>query len=117
VFIDDADECTIGTTNIMKFADDTNCWKVLEKTNDSAELQEILENLSEWADRCGMSFNADKCKVKHIRTNNPRTTYHMNGTLLGTTEEEKDGGVLCQYPAKAKQSVQKSCRQSMCCTN
>jgi hypothetical protein len=117
VFTDDADECRIGTTNVMKFADDTNCWKVLEKTNDSNELQETLENLSKWADRCGMSLNVDKCKVMHIRTNNPRATYHMNGTILGMTEEAKYGRVLCQYPAKAKQSVQKICRQSTCCTN
>jgi hypothetical protein len=31
VFIDDADKCTVGSTNIIKFADDIKWWKVLEK--------------------------------------------------------------------------------------
>jgi ribonuclease P/MRP protein subunit RPP40 len=93
VFIDDADDCTIGTTNIIKFADDTKCWKVVENDSDMAELQETLDRLIEWADKWGMSFNADKCKVMHIGLRNPRHPYFMNGVKLGTTEEEKDVGV------------------------
>ncbi len=49
-----------------------------------------------------MTFNADKCKVMHIRTNNPRTKYFINGyrTKLGTTEEEKDVGVYVNHSLK-----------------
>jgi hypothetical protein len=49
VFIDDPDNCTVGSTNI-KFADDTKCWKVVENDGDRAELQETLDKLIEWAD-------------------------------------------------------------------
>lgn len=59
VFLDDVDDSTFGTTNIIKFADDTKCWKKLEDERDRAELQETLENYVN-ADQCGISFNVDK---------------------------------------------------------
>jgi ribonuclease P/MRP protein subunit RPP40 len=62
IFIDDAEDCTIGTTNIIKFADDTNFWKVVENDSDRAKLQETLDMLSKWTDQWGMSFNADNAK-------------------------------------------------------
>jgi hypothetical protein len=39
VFIDDVDDCTVGMTNIIKFVDDTKCWRKIEE-RDKAELQE-----------------------------------------------------------------------------
>jgi hypothetical protein len=56
VFIDDADDCPVRTTNIIKFTYDTKCWKVVENDGDRAGLQETLERLSEWADQWGMSL-------------------------------------------------------------
>ncbi len=51
-------------TNIIKFADDTKCWRKIEEERDKAELQETLDKLSKWADQLGMSFNADKCNPR-----------------------------------------------------
>jgi ribonuclease P/MRP protein subunit RPP40 len=64
LFIDDVDDCTVGMTNIIKFADDTKCWRKIEEERDKAELQETSDKLSKWADQLGMSFNADKCNPR-----------------------------------------------------
>ncbi len=56
----------LANTNIIKFADDTKSWKVIENDKDRKELQQTLNKMCEWANVWGMSFNADKCKVMHI---------------------------------------------------
>ncbi len=80
------DDCgAVGMTNIIKFADDTKCWE--RKKRDRAELHKILDKISKWADQWGMSFNADKCKVMHIGTGNPRFSYYMNRVKLQPARE------------------------------
>jgi hypothetical protein len=75
----------MALANIIKFANDTKCWKIIESVTDMEELQQVLDNLCKWADTWGMCFDADKCKVMHIGKDNPRHKYYMKGTLLGTT--------------------------------
>ena len=57
-------------------------------------MQRALDLLCDWAERWGMSFNLAKCKIMHVRNNNPGYEYTMRGTKIGTTEEEKDIGVV-----------------------
>jgi hypothetical protein len=40
-----------------------------------------------------MEFNVKKCKVMHLRYNNPGHSYSMNYQQLSVTEEERDIGV------------------------
>jgi hypothetical protein len=89
IFINDIDDCAVGTTEIIKFEG----IKEIKSEKDRTELQETLNNLVRWADRWGMSFNVGKCKVMHIRPNNPCHNYTMDDQQLQTTDEEKDVGV------------------------
>jgi ribonuclease P/MRP protein subunit RPP40 len=73
---------------VIKFADDTKGGKVAS-IEDRDKLQQALDCLWDWAEKWGMSFNMSKCKVMH----NQEYEYHMRGTKLCTTEEEKDIGV------------------------
>ena len=41
-----------------------------------------------------MMFNIDKCKCLHIGYGNSRTTYQLGGTVVPTTTQEKDLGVI-----------------------
>ena len=41
-----------------------------------------------------MEFNVDKGKIMHLGYNNPKNPYRMGESILETTEEEKDLGVL-----------------------
>ncbi len=41
-----------------------------------------------------MSFNLGKCKIMHVGINKLGYDYYMRGTKLGTTQEERDIGVV-----------------------
>ncbi len=71
---------------IIKFADDTKGRKV-------DCLQRALDCLCEWAEKWGMSFNTDKCKIMHVGLHNQNFEYSMRGTRICTTEEERDIGI------------------------
>jgi hypothetical protein len=47
-----------------------------------------------------MQFNASKCKVLHLGRENQRYAYSMNGTILETTDCEKDVGVCISKDLK-----------------
>jgi hypothetical protein len=53
-----------------------------------------LDCLCDWPEKLSMSFNLAKCKIMHISPNNPCYEYFMRGTKLGTTDEERDIGVM-----------------------
>ncbi len=97
VFIDDL-EVEIKRRNldalIFKFADDTKGAKTIESVMDREKMQEALDCRCDWADKWGMAFNIAKCKVMHLGRNNPEYEYTMRGVRLGTTEEERDIGVI-----------------------
>ena len=44
-----------------------------------------------------MLFNIEKCKVMHLRYNNSKPDYVMDGSVLQSVIEEKDLGVTIQY--------------------
>jgi ribonuclease P/MRP protein subunit RPP40 len=83
VFIDDADDCVVGQTELIKFADDMKELRTVETDQDWQELQSTLDKLCDWADTWGMSFNVEKCKVMHNgRSSNPEREYKMRGKNL-----------------------------------
>ena len=95
IFVDDIDDVILEQilTAILKFADDTKVAKVVETEEDVKEMQKIVDELSRWAKRWEMKFNADKCKVMHCGNKNPCATYMMDGVELGVIKEERDLGI------------------------
>ena len=96
VFIDDLEDEIMElelATYISKFADDTKGMKVIAGEEDRVMLQRALDSMAEWAERWGMEFNVNKCKIMHLGKNNPEFEYFLYGTKLAVTEEEKDVGV------------------------
>jgi hypothetical protein len=65
-----------------------------KSVKDREDLQEALDKLSNWADRWGMDFNVNKCKIMHVGHNNEKHIYTMKGQQLTETEEERDIGVM-----------------------
>ena len=51
-------------SNLLKFADDTQIFSVVQTKNDIVKLQKDLLNLGKWSQDWLMLFNVDKCKVK-----------------------------------------------------
>ena len=97
IFINDIDAHALLITLLNKFADDTKCGNVISDQSDVANLQKCLDDHVEWADKWGMAFNVQKCKVMHIGRTNPKATYTMSGSNLSTTEAERDIGVKVHH--------------------
>ena len=55
IFINDLDNPIFS--NVLKFADDTKVYKVVDNQFDSAQLQSDLDSLGDWAVKWQMKFN------------------------------------------------------------
>ena len=92
IFINDLDSHILN--KVLKFADDTKVYGMVNNNADHDRLQNDLDTLSEWAARWQMQFNVDKCKVMHLGRTNPCFDYIMNSQVLQRAATEKDLGVL-----------------------
>jgi len=84
---------------VLKFADDTKIYKVVNSQEDIESLRNDLKNLVKWSVDRQMLFNADKCKI-HIGHSNCHADYYMCGNKLETVDEEKDLGVIVSKDLK-----------------
>jgi len=57
-------------------------------------IQRDLDRLESWAERNLMKFNKGKCKVLHLRRNNPMHQYRLGAGLLESSSVEKYLGML-----------------------
>ena len=73
IFIDDIDEGL--RSSILKFADDTKIYGVVNSWEDRERLQKDLNRLVEWASRWQMKFNEEKCNVMHLWRENMEWNY------------------------------------------
>ena len=95
MFINDIDNAVDVLTSVLsKFADDTKWGKKVEDENDQKVFQEGIDSLMKWANDWQMEFNVDKCHIMHLGRENKKYKYTMGGQDLGTSEFEKDIGVL-----------------------
>jgi ribonucleases P/MRP protein subunit RPP40 len=110
VFIDDIDD---GVTNsILKFADDTKLFGVVNDLRQHDELQQDLQRLVDWSARWLMEFNAAKCTVIHVGRNNERFEYVMGTQTLTAVEEERDLGVVITADMKCSVNCQVACSKA-----
>jgi len=79
---------------VIKFADDTKGAKIIIGPEDREKLQKALDCMCAWAHKWGMSFNVAKCKILHVGRNNPEYEYFMDSVKVGTTDMERDVGVM-----------------------
>ena len=95
IFINDIDNAVDAVHCwLLKFADDTKGMHKVDNDDDSAKLQQNLDNLYKWSCDWQMLFNLDKCHVLHFGNTNPRKTYTINDHPLLPVDEEKDLGII-----------------------
>ena len=82
------------TSNVLKFADDTNIFRKVNTDGDKQHLQNNLDKLVKWSEKWQMLFNFVKCKCLHTGHGNMDINYNMGDTVLGTTVKEKNSVVL-----------------------
>ena len=112
IFINDIDDVVSSVSTIKKFADDTKLGQALLTQDDSLNLQECLDKLTEWSNKWGMSFNVEKCKVMHVGHNNPGYTYKMNNVELASVDQEKDIGVIMHKSLKPSKQCSEAARKA-----
>ena len=73
------------TSKVLKFADDTKVFRKVNTDGDKQHLQNDLDILVQWSEKCQMLFNFGKCKCLHTWHGNLDLNYKMGDTVLGTT--------------------------------
>jgi hypothetical protein len=110
VFINDLDSVVEMVKVFKKFADDTKMGQPVGSVDDRVKLQQVIDNLTEWAEKWGMSFSVAKCKIMHIAHENPCHEYTMSGQLLGESRVERDIGVMVSWNLKPSAQCTKAAR-------
>ena len=101
IFIDDIDECVEGLDCVIsKFADDTKVIKQVDTDQGRQQMQEAINNLSDWCSKWSMKFNESKCHIMHYGRRNAEQQYTMNGIPLSVVTSERDIGVLLENSLK-----------------
>ena len=81
------------------FADDCKLYGDV-KQGEINTVQMDLDNFEEWSKIWQQPFNAKKCKVLHMGSNNPCHSYRLNGHVLEEIDAEKDLGVMIDSSLK-----------------
>jgi len=103
IYINDIDEFIVS--HILKFADDTKIYQVVNSSTAIENLWSDLHNLVVWFNEWQMLFNIDKCKVMHLGYNNPKADYVMGGSVLQCVSEKKTWGLLWVMTSNGKNNV------------
>jgi len=100
IYINDLD---CGIINwILKFADDTKIFGVVNSIEEHAGMQDDLNKLLSWSKEWQMLFNVEKCKVMHFGRRN--ASYNqLASKSLDEVLEEKDLGVTITCDLKTSQ--------------
>ena len=105
VYINDLYEGVTG--KMLKFADDTKLFRKNKEIGDKQRLlQDDIDKLVSWSDKCQMLFNFRKCKCLHTGPGNTGMNYEIGGTILSKTVKEKYLGVTVNAIIK----VSEQCR-------
>jgi len=104
-------------SNVKMFADDTKIYKKIKTNEDANELQESMNQISEWCEKWGMGLHPDKCKVMKIGNRQKHNvTYNIiaNNQLIpiAEAEEEKDLGVIVDSKISFKKHINEKCKKA-----
>ena len=108
---------TIVQSQIKLFADDTKIYRPIQTIEDTETLQQDLITLGHWSSDWLLKFNAEKCKIMHCGSGNPKVDYVMTGTdgvarVLQETAAEKDLGVHITNTLKPTFHCQKAANKA-----
>ena len=90
-------------SKVLKFAYDTKVFGKIKSYADRQHLQDDLNKLTEWSEKCQILFNFGKCKCLHTGHGNKDAQYTMGGTVLITTVKEKGLGLTISADMKVSE--------------
>ena len=101
IYINDLEEGI--TSNILKFADDTQLFRKINGNVDKQQMRNDIYKLIKWSEKRQMLFDFEKCKCLHAGHVNIGVNYEMGGTILCKTVKEKDLGLAINANMKVSQ--------------
>ena len=66
---------------LQMFAYDTKVFRAISNARDSKQLQSDLNILEKWSEKWQQTFDAKKCKVKHLGKKNICYEYNLNDAM------------------------------------
>ena len=108
VFINDVESISCGETTVKLFADDLKLYSVYNSTDNSADLQQSIDNLVKWSNVWQLQINMNKCQVLSIHTKfnlNTSNNYSLNGFVLSSVAIANDLGVHVDSNLTFKQHI------------
>ena len=111
IYINDIDGAVEHLSGFLsKFADDSKWARKVLNEEDRKEFQEGLDRLMDWAEVWQMEFNKKKCHIIHLGKHNRRYEYNLGGTILESSECEKDLGVMIHQTLKPSTQCAKAAK-------
>ena len=83
----------VDGNKVLKCTVDTKVFRKVTNDTDKQSLQDDLDKLVKWSEKCQMLLNFGKCKCIHIGLVNMNEEYKMGDAVLGRTTQERDLGV------------------------
>ena len=109
IYANDLPEVVPSTVKL--FADDTNLYRAIKNEEDKIQLQEDLNHLQRWCEKCQLPFNVEKCTVLHLGPHNKEYNYTLiSGTNLcplKVVTSEKDLGITFDRTLHFTEHIQK----------
>ena len=93
--------------SIKLFADDAKIFRGIKNPSDAVSLQADLDLLADWSRDWLLKFDSTKCSSMHFGHSNLHNMYSIDGNPLGSSDEERDLGVLVSSSFKFGDHVSK----------
>ena len=105
MYINDLGEHLCSFLSLL--ADDTVIYRIVRSSEDQYQLQNDLEKISVWRDKCQLTLNKEKCEVVHMSTKrNPLNfSYTINCTNLKAVNSTKYIGITVAYNFNWKEHI------------
>ena len=116
IYINDIVDIFGSDLTVKLYADDVKLYTSICDIAGITELQNGLNQLSDWADEWQLSIAFNKCSVLHVGKNNPSHVYNLRDDLLKCATEVTDLGVIIDdklrftshYASMAKKAHQRA---------
>ena len=83
--------------NCLIYADDLKLWVTVADHNTPDVLQSELDELNSWSEDWCLPINQAKCSVLPVGSQLPLSPYHLRGTPLRVSNEERDLGIITRW--------------------
>ena len=94
LFINDLPDAAKNGSDVFLYADDTKIYRKIKSAEDCAKLQEDLDGLRSWTEKCLLRFHPDKSRYMRIGKTAVEDYEYSMHTGIEKTGTEKDIGVV-----------------------